>query len=368
MGQYAFNLLRALADASEAEFEFIVYLDSDAAASEVPRRPNFRVRVLRPSPYPIWEQFVLPIAASQDRLAILHCLFNTAPCIVLGAPPPQLIITVHDVMYLMPHTQVPRSNRLYHEFGRRYRAAVVPAVARRAAKVIAVSNQSKSDALEFLPVDSSRVTAIASAPDPAFCRILDSSKIASARHRYNIVGPFIFALGAIDPRKNTEFILEAFCRLCRSGDFRHTLVLSGLTPDAATVWGRWATSRGIRSRVVLLGFVPLDDLVALYNEAELFLYPSLYEGFGFPIIEAMACGTPVICSAEGALRELSGDAVVSVDPRNVDALCDAVNRVTSDAILRRDLVERGAIRAASFSWNRTAAETLAVYRQVTSLD
>ncbi|MCB9143514.1 MAG: glycosyltransferase family 4 protein [Anaerolineales bacterium] len=267
---------------------------------------------------------------------------------------------------------------------------MVPLSARRAARVITVSQHAKREIVQRYGIDPQRIAVTYEAAAEQFRPVADLAALQAVRARYGIGdGPFLLALGNLQPRKNIGRLVEAFGKVVNSEQFS---VISGLsetvsedrspitdhstslrygTACSLVIAGKalWRESEifatvqqaGLEERVVFPGYVDDADLPALYSAATAYVYPSLYEGFGLPPLEAMACGTPVVCSTAASLPEVVGDAAVSIDPLRVDSLAQGLREVLGNAGLRDDLRARGLRRAAQFSWDRCAAETLAVY-------
>jgi len=361
IGTMVYHLVHALAELP-GDYSYVLFTDHPMAKLRAPQDERFRVRLLTPKLFPIWEQIVLPAAAVSERLDVLHCLANTAPILLSGQI--RLILTVHDVMYLMPVNALPRSPSLYQRLGRLYYRWCVPLAARYADTIVTVSEASRQDILRYLRVKSERVQVIREAANVSCKVVTDSTILDATKAKYGLRRPFVLALGAIDPRKNTARIIEAFARVSSRTKGRYQLVLVGLPSRHASRFRRLIESLGIVDEVVNVGFVPEEDLVALYNSSEMLLYPSLYEGFGLPILEAMACGTPVITSLCGALPEVCGAAALIVDPLNVDDIAAAMYRVASDRDLRRNLIARGHDQVQQFSWQRAASQTLDLYKSL----
>jgi glycosyltransferase involved in cell wall biosynthesis len=361
IGNFVYHLLTALREL-EAEHSFILYVDNPKAIEVVPNDSRFVVKQLGPRLDPCWEQISLPLMVARDQLDILHSPANTAP-IYLPART-KLVLTIHDVMYLLPTQVLPPPPSLYHRLGRQYRRLVVPCVARQAAAIITDSNYSRQDIVKHLHLDVTQIEVVGGAANYA-CRIITQAEtLATVRAKYALNSPFILALGAVDPRKNTARIMEAYERFRRRTSARYQLVLLGLPSTGQAQFRQLAQQLDIVDDVVLAGFVPEDNLVALYNAAELFVYPSLYEGFGLPILEAMTCGTPVITSPRGSLPEIAGDAAFMVDPLNVETIADGLWRVINDSTLRQELIVRGHIQTQKFSWRQAALQTLEIYQRI----
>ena len=363
MGNYIHSLLRELARLP-TEHQFVLYVDGAEAAAAVPDGGRFSIRRLRPGLYPLWEQVLLPARAACDRLDVLHSPANTAPLCLPRRT--RLVVTIHDVMYLLPRAQVPLPRTLYQRLGRQYRRWVVPRVARRAGRIISDSACSKTDTLQRIAVRPEGISVIYLSPSPRFRRLTEQERSESLAAIPGVEPgrPTIVHLGASDPRKNTERVLHAFAALKARASGEHQLVVAGLSPAAQIAFAKVADALAVRNDVRLLGFVAEDELVSLYNMAEMVVYPSLYEGFGLPVLEAMACGAPVITSNSSSIPEIAGDAALLVDPTDGEALAQAMIRLAGDEPLRRSLIARGTTQIAKFSWQRAARETLAVYEEV----
>jgi glycosyltransferase involved in cell wall biosynthesis len=235
----------------------------------------------------------------------------------------------------------------------------VPRVVRHAAAIIADSSATRTDIIARLKVDPSRIHVIPLGVSAHF----SARDTGEARRRIgealSIDAPYILALGTLEPRKNLTTVLNAYARL---GSDAPILVLAGARGWKDSPVFEQVKRAGLSARVVFSGFVSDGLLPDLYAGARAFVYPSLYEGFGLPVLEAMACGVPVITSKTSSLPEVAGDAALLIDPTDVDELADAMQRVLSDASLSDELRKRGLRRASHFTWERTARETLDVYR------
>ena len=359
IGNVVFHLLHGL---SRIPFDcsFIIYVDDIKSSELCPKHSRFTVKVLRPKFYPFWEQISLPICVFQDKLDILHCPGNSAPIVTLGRV--KLVLSVMDVMFMFSAGQLPKSPSWYQRFGREYLKYVVPVAAKHATKIITISAASRNDICQYIDVPVDRVSVIWLAANSACSRVCDLHSLISLRNRYGISEPFILALGAIDPRKNTETVLRSFARFKLQHICDVKLVVVGLPEKGIEKYIQLATLLGIANEVVFAGFVTEEDLVGFYNAAELFVYPSLYEGFGLPVLEAMICGTPVITSPCGSIPEIAGDAALMVDPHDVDTIAAAMMKVMTDKEFHDNYVQKGKRRAELFSWQLAAEKTFAVYQ------
>lgn len=346
---YILELVRALAR-RESHDTFLVYVEKpDALPTEVRTAPHIRIvpymtrsgarRLLRE----------LPQRAAQDNLDVLHISYN-AP---LHLPAHcALVVTVHDISF----EHFPEFFSLHL---RTFLHASVPRSARAAQMVITDTASAKHDLVMTYQLAPDKIAVTHYAAAPQFRHITDPAAVQVIRTRYNTGSRFILAVGNLQPRKNLERLIEAFAQAKREYALPHKLVIVGqrLWREAPIL----QAARELGENVILTGYVPAEDLPLMYNAAEIFVYPSLYEGFGLPVLEAMACGTPVITSNVSSLPEIAGDAAHLVDPYSVAEIATALVRVSQDAAYRAELSERGLAQARLYSWERTAQQTLEVY-------
>jgi glycosyltransferase involved in cell wall biosynthesis len=288
-------------------------------------------------------------------------------------------VTIHDISFEhYPQFFSPRDRLILQ--------TLVPLSARRARRIITVSQHAKQEIMARYQIPGGKIAVTYEAAGERFVPIADPAALRAVRATYSIPdGPFVLALGNLQPRKNIRRLVEAFAGAVEGegwrvagGELRQgstdysnsppstlhpSLVIAGKAKWRESEIFQAVQEAGLAHAVVFPGYVDDDDLPALYSAAAVFVYPSLYEGFGLPPLEAMACGTPVICSKAASLPEVTGDAALSVDPADVDSLAQALCDVLATPGLRADLRQRGLRRAAQFSWSRCATETLAVYRE-----
>jgi glycosyltransferase involved in cell wall biosynthesis len=313
-----------------------------------------RVAVDAPSsrvPRMVWMQTVAPRALRRLRADIAHFTNGMVP---LASPVPT-VVTIHD----MSLTMYPR----YHPPRRViFNRPLVDLAARRADAIITVSQSAKRDITRVYGLPADRVHVVHEAAAPTFHRVEEPASLERVRQRYGLPERFILYVGTIEPRKNLPKLIEGFARRHLSGDLPHRLLCVGpygwLSRDLEALLDRL----GIRDAVQFAGYLPFDDLPALYSLAEMFVFPSLYEGFGLPVIEAMACGVPVVTGDVPALNEVAGGAVERVARLDAESLGDVMVRLARDAARREELQRLGLERAQSFSWQRAARETLDVYK------
>jgi glycosyltransferase involved in cell wall biosynthesis len=306
----------------------------------------------------VWEQTRL--AAESRRLDLLHGLAFASP-LAAGCP---TVVTVHDLSFL-------RFPAAFRPFQRLYLGLITRISTRRAARVIAVSESTRQDVIAFCGVPGQNVIVVPNGVTEAF-KPADRGALAAFRAARKLPEHFILFVGTLEPRKNLVRLIEAFdtwrAAAQRSATRPVKLVLAGGKGwYYETVFAR-VRELGLGDEVIFPGFVSPDELPCWYGAADLFVYPSLFEGFGLPVLEAMACGTPTITSTASSLPEVAGDAALLVDPEDTGALAEAIGRVLNDPSLGESLRGAGLRQAARFSWMRTAAETVQVYRSALGLD
>ncbi|MCL4534492.1 MAG: glycosyltransferase family 4 protein [Bacteroidetes bacterium] len=308
---------------------------------------------VRPAVRILWEQLVQPLVLASRHIDVLHSMGYVQPLLC----PCASVVTVHDLSFLLFPQYFNRLNRLYLAHFTRLSTY-------RADRVIAVSESTKRDLVRLLGLPAAKIETVHSAIQPGFEPIHDRSVLEAFRRRQGIAGPFILFISTLEPRKNAERLIAAFACLKRDHKLPHKLVLAGARGWRFERIFASVEELGLQNEVVFPGFVPPDDMPLWYNCAELFVYPSLYEGFGSPPLEAMACGTPVVASDSASLPEIVGDAALLVEPTDVDGLADAIWRILSSPTLRMELAEKGLQRAKKFSWTKTARRTIKVYESI----
>ena len=303
-------------------------------------------------PRMLWMQTEAPRILRRAHVDVVHFTNGMVP---LASPVPT-VVTIHD----MSLTLYPR----YHPARRVVlNRPLVDLAARRADAIITVSQSAKRDIVRLYSLPPDRVHVVHEAAAPAFRPVHDSIERERVRRRYSLADRFILYVGTIEPRKNLPKLIEGFARRRKSGDLPHQLVCAGpygwLSRDIEDRIERLQVDEAIR----FTGYVPFEDLPVLYSLAEMFVFPSLYEGFGLPVIEAMACGTPVVTGHVAALSEVAGGAVEHVDRLDAESLGEAMVGLARSRERRENLCALGLQRSHCFSWDRAARETLEVYQQ-----
>jgi alpha-1,3-rhamnosyl/mannosyltransferase len=270
------------------------------------------------------------------------------------------VATIHDVIYLACPRDLPsRAGRLYYR-------AMMNACSRMATRIITDSEHSRNEIVRYLRADPERIDVIYPGVDAGFRPVADAAQLAGVRSRFGIEREFILCVGIYKLRKNHAGLLRAFRRFLEGGT-EAQLVIAGPMAEGEAILRRLAAELGIAERMVFTGFVNDADLRALYSAARVCVCPSLYEGFGFTVLEAMACGAPVVCSRATSLPEVAGKAALYFDPHDPEEIARRLVRVFSDDALRASLIEQGRHNLQRFNWADTARRTLAVYHQALRL-
>ncbi len=318
--------------------------------------PGLQVRYSRwPTANPwgriLWEQGLQPWVIRRERLHLLHALAYVTPVI---APCPT-VVTVHDLSFV-------RYPEAFRPLNRLYLRVMTRRSVFRARRIITDSRSTQNDLVTLWGVSADRISVVPIGVEGDY-RPAPAAEVEAFRRHRGLPDRFVLYLGTLEPRKNVTAAIAAFARWVQAtGDRKTWLVVAGAKGwYYQTVFAR-VQALGLADRVLFPGYVPAAELPAWYRAAEVFVYPSLYEGFGLPPLEAMACGTPVITSNTSSLPEVVGDAALLVDPYDVEAIAEALARLLEDEELRQRLREAGLARARQFSWERTARETLAAYR------
>ena len=347
VGRYLLNLLRFLPELSE-EHEYFLYSNR---FTEKPIEHDKINYVELEGHRLLWKHILLPIEQVKRKFDLVFIPSYSAPLFSFG----KTVVTIHDLIATR-HPEWTTKNQSFRF------ATVVKYAARKANYIIAVSEASRKDILELTGVAQDKVVVVYSGVDEHFQK-LPSEHLIDFTKKYNLQQPFILYVGSIHPRRNIQKLIEAFVHLKKEKQIKHKLILIGLVLQQASQLTKWINDSNIAEDILSVGFVSDEDLVKFYNMADLFIYPSLYEGFGFPVLEAMACGTPVITSNVSSLPEVAGNAAILIDPLNVMEMADSIYRLISNSALRQEFVERGFERCKQFSWRQAAEETLNLFEK-----
>ncbi|MGI6377335.1 MAG: glycosyltransferase family 4 protein [Anaerolineae bacterium] len=326
------------------------------------RYPGWRVETSRwatGSPWRriLWEQLAQPWRIRNLQAALVHAPVNVGPALARAVAHCPTVVTVHDLSFVRYPELFTRARRLYQQ-------RLTPYTVRRAAAITADSQATKDDLVALYNVDPSKVRVVYPGVDAGLAPIADQGRLAALRHRHGLPDRFVLFLGTIEPRKNLVTLLEAYALLLRREGLPHHLVIAGGKGWHYEQVFAAVERLGLGELVHFVGYVSAVELPLWYNAAEALVYPSLYEGFGLPPLEAMACGTPVAVSNVSSLPEVVGSAAPMVDPYDATAWADVLARLLTDDAYRATVRADGLKRARAFTWERTARDVSLVYHEV----
>jgi glycosyltransferase involved in cell wall biosynthesis len=350
IGTYIRNLLRQLARL-DRQTEFVVLCrpaDCEALAS---LGENFRAVPETSGNYSIAEQIRIPLALKREKVTLFHAPHYVLPPLVRC----RSVVTIHDCIHLMFPQYLPS------RFALGYARASIRLAAWRATRVLTVSESSKRDILRFVDTTPEKIDVIYNAYDERFGVEPREEDVLRVRERYQLSDEFVLYAGNVKPHKNLERLIEAFDMVRKRGLDRLKLVLIGDEISKYAALRRAVHQHQLHKYVRFLGYLPEETLAVMYRLAGVFVFPSLYEGFGLPPLEAMASGTPVVTSNVSSLPEVAGGAAVLVDPYSPQAIADGIHRVLTDEALRRSLRQKGLARAAQFSWEQSVRRVREIY-------
>jgi glycosyltransferase involved in cell wall biosynthesis len=352
IGTYVRNLLRHLSRIDHDTEYVLLCRPADYGLIEE-LGENFRPVAESAPSYSIREQLLVPMDLRRERVDLFHAPHYVLPPLT----PVRSVVTIHDCIHLRFPQYIP------HKLGYAYARASLWFATHRSSRIMTVSEASKRDILRYFRVPAAKIDVIHNAIDERFGRMPAEEEIARVRERYQLNDPFVLYAGNIKPHKNLERLIEAF-HMLRRGDLEHVklLIIGDEISKYATL--RRAVHRyKLHKHVRFFGFVPDETLAVLYRLASVFVFPSLYEGFGLPPLEAMASGTPVVTSNVSSLPEVVGDAALLVDPYEPEAIAQAMREVLTDQALRDSLVRKGLARVGLFSWDRSVRRVREIYEE-----
>ncbi|MEI7640543.1 MAG: glycosyltransferase family 1 protein [bacterium] len=361
VGRYISNLVEHLLEVDK-DNKYFLYLDEKSARLPENINENCVIRRLKTSQPFIFQQFALPMAAVKDKIDILHGTDNVIPYFPLGYKGKK-VVTIHDTMYVRPlniailkPTLKQRSIDIYNKYS-------IPKSACQADRVITVSENSKKDIEKHIKIPSEKITVIYEAADKIYKSIDNKDKIQEVENKYGITKPYILISAAADTRKNTVRCLEAFAEFNRQTGEKYQLVITSIGKKELVVTNilEKISLLALEKCVIITGCTTDEEMGLLYNGALFFLFPSLWEGFGLQVLEAFACGLPVITSRGTSLNEISGNAAEFVEPESVQNILAAMIKVEKNSELRAQMQKNGLVQVVKFDWKQTALRTLEVY-------
>jgi glycosyltransferase involved in cell wall biosynthesis len=355
IGSYIRNLLEAISLRPEAErYRFRIYARRSDREAMPHLAGNFDI-VEEDSPgYSVAELTRFAFHLLRDRLDLFHATHYVLPPLRSRA-----VVTIHDIIHLLYPQFLPNRAALI------YARVMIRRALSRADRIITVSYNSKRDLVDYFGISPSRVEVIYNGVSPEFRTGLPDDERARVARKYGITRPYLLFLGGEKPHKNVQNVVRAFAEARRSRpDLPHVLALAGPMPKNSARIDALIGALDVGSVIARPGLIDEEDLPGLFSGADVLLYPTLYEGFGLPVVEAMACGTPVLTSSTSALQEIAGGYSYLVDPLDVDAIARGILALTTNPKVRADFVELGRKRALDFSWDKAAERTLEVYAEV----
>ena len=362
MDMVALELIRNLQSIDTVN-EYLIFVKPDVDDTVLEETANFKIVKLKGGFYPMWEQFSLPRAAKKAGCQLLHCTSNTAP-IFTSVP---LIVTLHDIIYMeSSYFKILRgTGTLYQKFGNLYRKMVVPKIVKKSKKIITVSHFEKNRIGQFFKMaNSSQLIAVYNGVSEYFNTVTNPEELRRVKIKYNLPDRYFFFLGNTDPKKNTRGTLQAFSDFLKQTSSDIKLVMLDYDRQELEKLLTEIGDKELIKQIILTGYVVNTDLPSVYCQSELFLYPSLRESFGIPMLEAMACGVPVITSNTSSMPEVAGNGAIIIDPFKPEEITAAMIQILSDQELRADLIHKGLVRAEKFSWRAMAEHVLEIYRQM----
>ncbi|MEO6639467.1 MAG: glycosyltransferase family 1 protein [Ginsengibacter sp.] len=335
---------------------FYILAKTDEDTKCISPTENFIIKEIPAKPYPYWEQVTLPAVLKKLKPDVLHCTANTAPLFFSG----NLVITIHDVIYM---ESINFSGSSYQNFGNLYRKFIVPKVAKKAAIIITVSEFEKKVLSSRLNIPLEKIRVIYNAVNPQF-REMETVSLLAFKNKYNLPGNFILHFGNTAPKKNTIGVLKGYAIYRRNNASGFSLVLTDCSTAYIQNLLKQINEPDLIKDILILNYISFAEVPMLYNLAKVFLYPSHRESFGMPVIEAMACGTPVITSNTSALPEIAGGAALLADPKNENDIADQIKKLENDCELYEKQRTKGFDNARRFNWTDAAKETMEIYKEM----
>lgn len=340
--------------------QYVVFVRTGLDKTCIQETPNFKIRQIDAGSFPEWEQIKLPAAIKEEEVDLLHCTANTAP--LFTAVP--IVLTLHDIIFM---EGIKFRGNYYQNIGNIYRRLIVGRVIHRVNIVLTVSKWEESQIMEQFEIDRKKVSVVYNAVDDSFHK-LEESKISTIRQKYHLPKDFILFFGNTAEKKNTYETLLGYIDYFQNGNGpKLPLVVAGAFQEYLQKQiSQINPTANVFANIILIGYVPFHEQPAIYNLATLFLYTSKRESFGLPILESMACGTPVITSHTSSMPEVAADAAHLIDPYDHKSIAEGIRKVLTETEYRRILVEKGFARVKDFSWSNTARQLVNIYSNVLS--
>jgi glycosyltransferase involved in cell wall biosynthesis len=357
MDIFALELIKALQKLNTPH-QFFVFVRPDADDSIIKETPNFKIVRTEGAPYPVWEQIKLRKAIKEYKLDMLHCTANTAP---LNCPVP-LITTLHDIIYLEKLNLI--QGTMYQRIGNLYRRWNVPRSVQQSKIITTVSNFERKRILDHFKLPAEKVVTVYNAVGDHFVKVTDETKLAQVSKKYNLPAKYIFFLGNTDPKKNVRGVITALALLKQKGQLTLPVVIPDLERSYLLHILNEINAASLLDDIVLCGYIPNEEIPAIYSNAVMFLYPSLRESFGIPLLEAMACQVPVITTNSSPMTEVAGDAALFAEPHLPESIAEKIVEMLNSESTRNELIQKGLERVKLFSWEKTAQKMVQLYQTI----
>ena len=363
VSRYQHNLLIALAGLDKLNCYYI-FLNKKNILPELPRQGNFHYVRIGLLNHIIWDQFQLPRILRKYKLDIYHTTSDSLP-ILAKTKIALFIFEIPD--YRIDLLSGSGCNSLYSKISYKYNEILFPYILRKAAVIMASSQSTKTDLIRKYAVEGNKIQVLYPGVSVCFRAPGDDMTLKDTRRKYNADSGYILHISSTDPRDNTAVVIRAFGRARQESEIPQKLIIAGNVDPQASGLERLIAELNLKDRILFTGYFAekqTGELAALYQAADVYVDPSLYEGFGFQVVEAMASGVPIIASNVTSLPEIIGDAGILVNPRDVEGWADAISRLLTDRELKESMRQRSLERAKLFSWDRLAQETLIIYNKL----
>jgi glycosyltransferase involved in cell wall biosynthesis len=337
--------------------EYFIFVNNYDDFHALPKVTNFNIVKVNFSPYPLWEQYYLPKAVKDTGVELLHCTSNTSPT-TIDVP---LILTLHDIIYLEKWNFTAGTS--YQILGNLYRRWNVPIAVKLASHIITVSDFEKEKIKRYFKFNDDQVSTAYNGVGKHFKTITDKEELLRTKKLYNLPDDFMFFLGNTDPKKNVIGVLRALSIIKQKGLLKSKLVMFDINREFLNGIMKQINDNTLIDDIVFCDYVPNTDLPAIYSQAKLFLYPSLRESFGIPLLEAMACGTPIITSNTSSMPEVADNAAFFINPFEPIEIANAIIELQSNQSKCDELILNGKKRVEHFTWKENAQQTIEIYNK-----
>ena len=339
--------------------EYVIFVKDDTDNQCIQETVNFKIVTVPGISYPDWEQIHLPKAIKKEKLDLIHFTSNTAS-LSINIP---MVLTLHDIIYM---ESVSFSGTHYQNIGNLYRRFVLPRIIKKCDTIITVSKYEQERILNHFNLPKDKVEVVYNAKSDSFKKIDDANLLGEIQKKYSLPSKFILFLGNTAPKKNSKRLIHAYGIYAKKVANPLPLVIVDLSRSYILSVLKEYDIEDIENNIIVQDYILHKDLSAVYNLATIFIYPSLRESFGLPIIEAMACGTPVITSNTSSMPEVANNAALLINPLDTEDMAEKIESLSTDNSLLQKMTTRGYERAEEFSWSKTAKDVMSIYNKLLS--